>query len=97
MGERHRLQGSMRLGDGDEIHIALVVRLKFIGSGITAPVTQDLPDVIPSANFRGRLRIDTEARRVFMQGNEIDPPLSLPQYRLLELLYFECYAGLYTR
>jgi hypothetical protein len=83
----NRLQGSMRLGDGDEIHIALVVRLKFIGSGITAPVTQDLPDVIPSANFRGRLRIDTEARRVFMQGNEIDPPLSLPQYRLLELLY----------
>lgn len=83
----NRLTGTMHLSDGDEIHIALVVRIRFIGSGITAPVTQDLPDVIPSANFKGRLRIDTEARRVFLNDEEIDPPLSLPQYRLLELLY----------
>jgi DNA-binding response OmpR family regulator len=35
----------------------------------------------------GRLRLDREARRVFIEDKEIDPPLSLPQYRLLELLY----------
>lgn len=83
----NRLEGSRKLSDGDEIHLALKVRMRFIGSGVTAPVTRDLPDVIPSASFKGRLRIDTEARRVFIKGNEIDPPLSLPQYRLLELLY----------
>lgn len=83
----HRLEGARELSDGDEIHIALVVRLRFIGSGVTAPVTSDLPDVIPSASFKGRLRIDNDTRQVFVLDEELDPPLSLPQYRLLELLF----------
>ena len=83
----HRLEGARELSDGDEIHIALVVRLKFIGSGVTAPVTSDLPDVIPSASFKGRLRIDNDTRQVFVLDEELDPPLSLPQYRLIELLF----------
>jgi DNA-binding winged helix-turn-helix (wHTH) protein len=82
-----RLEGERKLGDGDEIHLALAVRLRFIGSGITAPVTQDLPDVIPTSFRQGRLQLDPESRRVFITGKELDPPLSLPQYRLLELLY----------
>ncbi len=84
-----RLEGSRVLSDGDEIHIALTVRLRFVGSGVTAPVTQNLPDVIPSSGGRvpEYLKIDVEARRVFIHGVEVDPPLSLPQYRLLELLY----------
>lgn len=83
----NRLEGAMQLSDGDEIHIALKVRIRFVGLGITAPVTSELPDVIPSMGGSGRLKIDTEARRVFINGVEIDPALSLPQYRLLELLY----------
>jgi hypothetical protein len=82
-----RLEGVRQLSDGDEVHVALIVRLRFVGSGITAPMTRDLPEVIPSAHLGGRIRIDLESRRVFVQDNEIDPPLSLPQYRLLELLY----------
>jgi DNA-binding response OmpR family regulator len=31
--------------------------------------------------------MDADARRVFVGEKEIDPPLSPPQYRLLELLY----------
>ena len=31
--------------------------------------------------------LDREARRVYIHDTELDPPLSLPQYRLLELLY----------
>jgi DNA-binding response OmpR family regulator len=31
--------------------------------------------------------MDTEAKRVWVAGQELDPPLSLAQYRLLELLY----------
>jgi pSer/pThr/pTyr-binding forkhead associated (FHA) protein len=70
------------LRDGDEIQIAMVVKITFIGSEATAPLTVD---ELPGAS--GRLQINREARRVFIGGVEVDPPLSLPQYRLLELLY----------
>jgi hypothetical protein len=83
----NRVEGVFQVSDGDEINLALKIRLRFVGSGVTAPVTEGLPDVIPSMGGRGRLKIDVEARRVFILGVEMDPPLSLPQYRLLELLY----------
>lgn len=83
----NRFDGVRKINDGDEVHLALKVRLRFVGSGITAPVTGGLPDVIPSMGGKTRMKIDVEARRVFIQGIELDPPLSLPQYRLLELLY----------
>ena len=70
------------LYDNDEIHIALAVRLQFVGSGATAPLPYEVPQ-----SLSGRLRLDREARRVFIHDTELDPPLSLPQYRLLELLY----------
>ncbi|GAB4518965.1 MAG: hypothetical protein OHK0046_27280 [Anaerolineae bacterium] len=77
-----RIQGVHELHDGDEIHIALAIRMRFVGSGATAPLPFELPN-----NIGGRLRIDRESRRVFIGDREIDPPLSLPQYRLLELLF----------
>jgi hypothetical protein len=77
-----RLEDVRELYDGDEIHLALAVRLQFIGSGATAPLPFELPGSIGR-----RLRIDRETRRVFVNNTELDPPLSLPQYRLLELLY----------
>jgi pSer/pThr/pTyr-binding forkhead associated (FHA) protein len=84
----NRLEGSRLINDGDEINLAMKVRLQFIGSGVTAPATHTLPDVVPSTGgSTGRMKIDTEARRVFILGVELDPPLSLPQYRLIELLY----------
>ncbi len=78
-----RLEGGVKeLFDGDEIHVALLVRLRYSGSEATAPLPFELPE-----NIGGRLRLDRESRRVFIDDDEIDPPLSLPQYRLLELLY----------
>lgn len=78
-----RLQDDVQqLFDGDEIHVALAVRLRFIGSGATAPLPFELPE-----HIGGKLRLDRESRRVFIGDTEIDPPLSLPQYRLLEKLY----------
>jgi DNA-binding response OmpR family regulator len=49
-----------------------------------------------SAFTGGKLRLDREARRVFVGDVEVDPPLSLPQYRLLELLYNHA-GGICTR
>lgn len=70
------------LRDGDEIQIALAVKITFVGSEATAPL---LVDEMPGSS--GRLRLNRDSRRVFIGGAEVDPPLSLPQYRLLELLY----------
>jgi pSer/pThr/pTyr-binding forkhead associated (FHA) protein len=68
------------LKDGDEIGIAFAAKLGFVDAGATAPLLFDdeLGPVI---------RVDTEAKRVWVAGQELDPPLSLAQYRLLELLY----------
>lgn len=77
-----RVEGKRELFDDDEINVAMAVKLQFIGSGATAPLPYDIP-----GSLDGRLRIDRESRRVFVNNLELDPPLSLPQYRLLELLY----------
>lgn len=78
----NKLESVRELYDGDELNVALAVRLQFIGSGATAPLPFELP-----GSTHGRLRIERETRRVFVNNQELDPPLSLPQYRLLELLY----------
>jgi len=70
------------LRDGDEINVALATKMTFIGSEATAPLmVNELPGSL------GRLQINRDSRRVFIAGKEVDPPLSLPQYRLLEMLY----------
>jgi len=67
-----------RLKDGDEIQIALCVKMGFVGADMTLPLELTGPN-------RG-LHIDRAARRVFIGGQELSPPLSVAQYRLLELL-----------
>ncbi len=85
----YRLTGMRELEDGDEIRIAKDIRLRFVGSGATAPATtRVLPDIIPSSAMTGlRMRLDPESREVVIGGETVDPPLSLPQYRLLEILF----------
>jgi predicted component of type VI protein secretion system len=74
------LKGDASLQNGDQIDLAQVVRLVFVASEATEPIA---PDVMGAAT---RLHLDRDARRVFIGPHEVDPPLSLPQYRLLELL-----------
>lgn len=86
-----RLEGAQELHEGDEIQIALCVKLKFIGAEATVPLTLD--DLEP--RDRG-LTLDQHTRQVIINGRELDPQLSLYQYRLLELLYRES-GGVCTR
>ncbi len=86
-----QIKGTRTLHDGDEIQIALAVKMLFLESEATAPIKAG--DTAPRG---GRLRLDKDSRRVFVAGQEIDPPLSLPQYRLLELLV-EMNGGVCTR
>jgi hypothetical protein len=67
-----------RLKDGDEIQIALCTKLGFVGADATLPLELTGPN-------RG-LQVDKAARQVFINGHELIPPLSVAQYRLLELL-----------
>lgn len=66
--------------NGDDIGIALCARLTFVEDEATAPVMMQLQ---PQAS----VRMDLAAKRVWVVGVEVDPPLSLAQYTLLELLY----------
>jgi DNA-binding winged helix-turn-helix (wHTH) protein len=83
-----RLEGTRMLEDGDVIQLALAVKLQYLGSGATAPLPFAIPEQIETGvPVNGKLRLDHESRRVFVGNIELDPPLSLPQYRLLELLF----------
>ena len=59
----NRVEGMREISDGDEIHVALKVRLRFLGNGVTAPNTEGLPDKVPSIGGKGRLKIDIESRQ----------------------------------
>lgn len=72
--------GPYILQDGDEIQIALCVRLSFVGAEATAPLVFE-------RGKRPGLYLDKERHVVSIGGRELSPPLSLAQYWLLELLY----------
>jgi hypothetical protein len=70
-----------RLKDGDSIQIALCCRITFVDAEATAPLELDQAPV--------GLRMDVEAKRVWVGQTEVSPPLSLAQFRFLALLYSE--------
>jgi pSer/pThr/pTyr-binding forkhead associated (FHA) protein len=74
-------EGQIQLQDGDEISIALAVKLVFVGTDATIPLTFEPPTA------EGNLTIDEAQGAVLINGKELDPPLSLAQFRLLELLF----------
>jgi len=67
------------LRDGDEIQVALSFKIFFVDAGATVPLFFE--------KRQDGLRLDKDAKSVWVKGQELDPPLSLAQYRLLELLY----------
>jgi len=72
------------LKDGDVLQIALVQQMVFLSSDSTMPLDHT---PIP-AERSGRLFLDPRSRRVWVGENELLPPLSLPQFLLLQALYF---------
>lgn len=75
-----RLTKPARLVDGDEIGIAFAARFRFVDAGATVPLTLEAPR-------QPHIRIDPASRSVWVAGQELYPPLSPAQYRLLALLY----------
>ena len=76
-----QISGTVDLHDGDEIQIALAVKMVFIGTDATVPLTFDPPEP------EKRLTLQEDKRTVIVKGNELSPPLSLAQFRLLKALF----------
>lgn len=71
------------LHDGDVLQIALVQQLVFLSSDATMPLDSGAPALARI----GRLLLDNRSRRVWIGQEEVLPPLSVPQFRLLQALY----------
>jgi len=79
-----RINDAYILGDGDAIKIALIQELIFISSDATLPL--DVRSTFPKSKTQ-KLFIDEKARRIWIGEKELIPALSVPQYKLLTILY----------
>lgn len=72
------------LSDGDLISIAMVHQFTFLSSDATIPI-----DAARAAQYLAvnGLEMDARSRRVWVNQTELLPPLSAPQFRLLQALY----------
>ena len=88
----HKLiDSSHLLQDGDIIQIAVIQSFTYISSDATLPLyLTEKPYQAVSADDEVRsdfLRLNLRSRRVWVRGQEIQPSLSRPQFRLLNILY----------
>ncbi len=72
-----------RIQDGDMVQLAFALQLAFVGTEATLPLSSATASEIGIT----RLRMDSQARRIYIQGKELMPPLSPSQFRFLEILY----------
>jgi DNA-binding winged helix-turn-helix (wHTH) protein len=68
------------LQDGDIVKIALAQEFMFLTSDATMPLSD-------YATYPGRLMVDLRSRRVWVNQQQLVPPLSAQQFRLLWALY----------
>jgi DNA-binding response OmpR family regulator len=68
------------LQDGDTVQIALAQQFLFLISDATVPLSED-------DTRAGRLRLDIRSRRVWVDDQIVDPPLSALQFHVLRVLY----------
>lgn len=68
------------LQDGDLVYIATAQQFIFLVSDATVPLVEGSP---PS----GRLMVDLKSRRVWVNHQQLVPPLSAQQFKLLWMLY----------
>jgi hypothetical protein len=79
------LLGPRLLQDGDIIQIALAQQFIYMSSDATLPLESEGLDLL--APQAGRLRLEKRSRRVWIGDHEILPPLSVSQFKLLEILF----------
>lgn len=76
----NRISGPVILSDGDTVQIALAQQFVFLLSDATLPLMEEIP-------HGKRLRLDVRARRVWVNNQVLEPPLSALQFHILRVLY----------
>jgi len=72
--------GPVMLQDGDMLGIAVAQQFLFLTSDATMPLIE--------GNIKsGRLMMDQKSRRVWVNQQQVNPPLSAQQFKLLWMLY----------
>ncbi len=79
-----RIEEPVLLQDGDVMMIAMLQTFVFLSSDATMPLEGGMQKLLEPS---GRLRLDVRSRRVWIRDEEVIPPLSAPQFRLLQMLY----------
>lgn len=79
------LNDPVLLLDGDNVQIALAQSFLYLSSDATLPL--DGEPIYPISASAGRLRVDRRSHRVWIRDQEMLPPLSMSQFKMLELLY----------
>lgn len=74
------LSAPVMLQDGDVVQVSFVQEFMFFTSDATMPLTE-------GSGKPGRLVMEQKSRRVWVNQNQIVPPLSAQQFKLLWLLY----------
>jgi len=74
------LTGPVMLQDGDQLGIAVAQQFLFLTSDATMPLVE-------GGIRAGRLMMDQKSRRVWVNQQQIAPPLSAQQFKLLWMLY----------
>jgi len=81
-----RITGNKKLSDGDVIQVALAQEFIFLSKDATVPL--DASDFGSSPlTIPRKLRIDPDSHRVFVNNEELKPPLSALQFKLLAYLW----------
>jgi DNA-binding winged helix-turn-helix (wHTH) protein len=83
------------LEEGDVIQIALAQEFIFFGQDATVPLSPDDFESSVISYFR-RIRLEKSARRVWVLNRELKPPLSVLQFKLLQL-FSESHGRVITR
>ena len=74
------LSGPVVLQDGDLVSVALAQQFLFLTSDATMPLLE-------GTAHAGRLMMDQKSRRVWVNQQQLVPPLSAQQFKMLWLLY----------
>ncbi len=83
-----RLSSPIQIQDGDLIQIALIQDFIFLSSDATLPLDKSiLPHERIIYSNHAKIDLDAKSRRVWVGDQELDPPLSAPQFRLLQAIY----------
>lgn len=79
-----RLAEPVVLQDGDAIQVAIIQSFVYLSSDATMPLEANERQFPDRAR---RLRLESRSRRVWIGNQEVTPSLSVPQFRLLQVLY----------